>query len=59
MKTPTVIELDRLDSDQASMISLFLFVSIREYLKTVPNKGQKARSVIIIEEAHNIVGRSY
>ena len=58
MKTPTIIELDRLYTDQKCLITLFLLIGIREYLKTVPNSGTIPRYVIIIEEAHNIVGRS-
>jgi DNA helicase HerA-like ATPase len=37
-------------------LTLFLLLSIREYLKTVPKTGIGPRYVIIIEEAHNILG---
>jgi hypothetical protein len=57
MKVPAVIELDRLALDQACLLTLFLFMAIREYLKTLPKPVKDGpRYVIIIEEAHNIVG---
>ena len=58
MKTPTIIELDRLSIDSKCLITLFLLIAIREYLKTVPNNRIFPRFVIFIEEAHNIVGRN-
>jgi hypothetical protein len=56
MKTPSVIEVDRLAQDQKCLLTLFLFTGIREYLKTSPINGNEIRYCIIIEEAHNIVG---
>jgi len=56
LKVPAVLELDCLPSEQACLLTLFLLLSIREYLKTVPKTGIGPRYVIIIEEAHNILG---
>lgn len=56
-KVPAVLELDCLPPDQACLLTLFLLSSIREYLKTAPKSDMIPRYVMIIEEAHNIVGR--
>lgn len=58
LKTPTIIEFDRLHEEQACLTILFLLTSIREYLRTAPRGKKKLRYAIIIEEAHNIVGRT-
>lgn len=58
IRTPTVIELDRLDDYPRCIVTLFILLYIREYLKTSPNNDKDPRLVIIIEEAHNVVGRT-
>lgn len=58
MAVPAIIEFDRLHPEQACLLTLFLLTNIREYLKTVPKPGKDPRYIIIIEEAHNIVGRT-
>jgi hypothetical protein len=57
MKVPSVLELDSVNQEQACLLILFILMSIREYLKTVPKIGKDPRFVIIFEEAHNLVGR--
>lgn len=56
MAVPAIIELDRLHTEQACLLTLFLLTNIREYLKTAEKTDKTPRYVIIIEEAHNIVG---
>jgi len=56
MKVPAIIELDRLPRDQACLLTLFILTGIREYLKTASRANRTPRYIIIIEEAHNIVG---
>ena len=58
MEVPTVIEFDRLHTEQACLLTLFILTNIREYLKAAPKSQKTPRYVIIIEEAHNIVGKS-
>lgn len=58
MKVPSVIEFDRLHPDQASLSILFLLTGIRERLKTMPKYENYPGYVIIIEEAHNLVGNT-
>ena len=56
MSHSCVIELEQLSPDYASLQTLFLLMSIREYLITTPNEQKGLRLVIVIEEAHNLVG---
>lgn len=60
LTTPTIIELDRLSSEHAALVTLFLLTAIREAIKVTPRKGKddRPRIVLFIEEAHNVVGRS-
>ena len=57
MNVSSIIEFGRVQKDYACFIILLLITNIREYLKTVPKTEKNPRFVIIIEEAHNIVGR--
>lgn len=56
MKVPAIIEMDHLYLDQANILTLFLLMRIREYLKTAPRTEKPIRYVIILEEAQNILG---
>jgi hypothetical protein len=56
MSVPAIIELDHLYLDQANILTLFLLMRIREYLKTAPRTEKPVRYVIILEEAQNILG---
>lgn len=57
LTTPTVIELDRLSSEHACLMTLFLLTAIREAVRGSPHRGDSPRVVLVIEEAHNVVGR--
>jgi hypothetical protein len=57
LTTPTVIELDRLSGEQASLVTLFLLTAIREALRGSSYHEKRPRIVLFIEEAHNVVGR--
>ncbi|MDV3001086.1 MAG: hypothetical protein N5P05_002692 [Chroococcopsis gigantea SAG 12.99] len=61
LKYPTILELDYLNQDQANLITFFLLTKIREYVKRdssrILQSGPPAH-VILLEEAHNIVGRN-
>jgi hypothetical protein len=56
MNHPSVIEMDRLSSESRCLLTLFLLVSIREYIRIHPSEDGKLRYVLIIDEAHNLVG---
>jgi hypothetical protein len=59
LEHPTILELDYLNQDQANLMTFFLLTKIREYLKRKPiPEPVKPQHVILLEEAHNIVGRN-
>jgi DNA helicase HerA-like ATPase len=64
MRRPVVLELDALSPMQANLVTLFVLAQIREQLKVCSGPGEGfigARTlhhVVVIEEAHNLVGRS-
>ncbi|RJR23282.1 MAG: ATP-binding protein [Desulfobacteraceae bacterium] len=58
MGVPAVIEFYALEQTEGSLMSLFLKNGIRERLKTLQKQEKDPRYVIVIEEAHNIVGRT-
>ena len=59
LKYPTIIEMDYLSQDHACLLTLFLLSALREQIKTDPNRRRKdLHHVTVIEEAHNIVGRT-
>ena len=58
MTTPSVIELDHLPPEQACLLALFILMLLGEYIKTTASPGGRLRFVIIIDEAHLLVGRS-
>ncbi len=57
LQEPTIIELDRLSIEHANLVAFYLLLSINQYLRTFPSK-HKLRNVLVVEEAHNLIGRS-
>lgn len=58
MSRPTLIELDHLAAEKAALLTLFLLMSLRERLLSIPKTGTGLRLVLVLEEAHNLVGRT-
>jgi DNA helicase HerA-like ATPase len=59
LKFPTIIELDYLNQDQANLMTFLLLTKIREYIKRQRTEGSGLpEHVILLEEAHNLVGRN-
>jgi len=59
LQYPTILELDYLNQDQANLMTLFLLTKIREYVKRQrTEKPGIPEHIILLEEAHNIVGRN-
>ncbi|MGA2501324.1 MAG: hypothetical protein ABSH20_26595, partial [Tepidisphaeraceae bacterium] len=54
----TVLELNALSGEQKCLLTLFLLAAIREHIQLTPHTGDKPRLVVVLEEAHNLVGRS-
>jgi len=56
---PTIIELDYLSQDHACLLTLLLLSAIREEIRVNPKRRQPGlHHITVVEEAHNIVGRS-
>ncbi len=58
LHTNAIIELDHLGRDQACLFVLTLLTGIRQVVKALPSPHGRLRYVIIIEEAHTVVGAS-
>jgi len=58
IKVPSIIEMDRLHEESTSFIFLLILMNILAHLRTIPKSKKSPRLVIIIEEAHNIVGNN-
>lgn len=54
----TLLELAALPIEVACLLTLTLLTVVREQLKAIPHSGAAPRLVILLEEAHNLVGRS-
>ena len=57
-EVPSIIELDRLQPELACLVAVFVLTAVYKTLKASPAKNGSLRFVIIIEEAHNVVGRN-
>ena len=58
ISAPTLIEMEQLSRDHASLLILFMLTAIRERLITSSLTSDRPRLAIVIEEAHNLVGRT-
>ncbi|HBG25750.1 MAG: hypothetical protein A2Y10_20265 [Planctomycetes bacterium GWF2_41_51] len=59
VKVPSICEIDILQKEHKCISTLFLLNAIREYFSIIQSsKKDGLQYVIIIEEAHNILGRS-
>lgn len=57
MQRPVVLELDALNDDEKALMMMFLLVAVREHAKANRKSGSPLRHVILVEEAHNVIGR--
>lgn len=53
-----VLEMDYLTAEHTCLMTLFLLSSMREYVRINRASGADLTHVTVLEEAHNIVGRS-
>jgi hypothetical protein len=54
LRWPTVIELQALGPDQASLVNLFLLASLQRHVRQL-GPVDTLRNVLVLEEAHNLV----
>jgi hypothetical protein len=58
LKHPTIIEIQNLNAFQSCLLTLFLLSAIWEEIKISRRYSKGLKHLVVIEEAHNIVGRS-
>jgi DNA helicase HerA-like ATPase len=57
MTKPVVLELDGLNDDEKALAMMFLSATVRAHAKANRRSGVGLTHVILLEEAHNIIGR--
>jgi hypothetical protein len=56
INVPVVMEMDNRSEYQACIMTLFFLKRLIKYLKTRPNPGNRLRYIVMIEEAHVLLG---
>lgn len=57
MKNPVVLELDSLNEDEKALMMMFILTFVYEYAKANRRSGSPLCHVLVVEEAHNLIGR--
>lgn len=56
MNRPIVMELDSLNGDEKSLMMMFLLSYVYEYCKVMRKSGSPLKHMLLVEEAHNLIG---
>ena len=56
MGRPVILELDSLNGDEKSLLMMFLLSYVYEYCKVARKSGSPLRHMLLVEEAHNLIG---
>lgn len=56
MERPVILEMDSLNEEQANLMTMFILATLRQYTRITRKSGSLLKHVVVIEEAHNIVG---
>jgi hypothetical protein len=56
LEQPVILEMDSLNEEQANLMTMFILATLREYAKVTRRSGSTLKHLVVIEEAHNIVG---
>jgi Helicase HerA, central domain len=58
LKRPVILELDALNEEEKALFMMFILMLVREYAKERPRTNdQELEHVVLLEEAHNVIGR--
>jgi hypothetical protein len=57
MRRPVILELDSLNDEEKALLMMFLLTVVREYAKSKRKSGAPLSHVVLVEEAHNVIGR--
>jgi DNA helicase HerA-like ATPase len=58
MNSPIVLELDALNESEKSLMMMFLLSFVYEYCKIKRKSGSPLKHLLVVEEAHNLIGSS-
>ena len=56
MNRPIIMELDSLNGDEKSLMMMFLLSYVYEYCKVKRKSGSPLKHMLLVEEAHNLIG---
>lgn len=56
MGRPLILELDSLNGDEKSLLMMFLLSYVYEYCKIARKSGSPLKHMLLVEEAHNLIG---
>lgn len=56
MGRPIIMELDSLNGDEKSLMMMFLLSYVYEYCKVKRKSGSPLKHMLLVEEAHNLIG---
>lgn len=56
MEQPIVLELDSLNDEDRALMTMFILTTVREYATAKRKSGSTLKHVLLVEEAHNIIG---
>lgn len=56
MNRPVILELDSLNGDEKSLLMMFLLNYVYEYCKVKRKSGSPLKHMLLVEEAHNLIG---
>jgi hypothetical protein len=56
LQQPVVLELDALNADEKALMMMFVFTHLYEYAKANRPSGVPLTHVLVLEEAHNLIG---
>lgn len=58
MERPVVLELDSLNAEEQALMMMFLLTFVREQAKARRRSGSPLKHLLVVEEAHNVIGRA-
>lgn len=56
MEKPVILELDSLNEDEKALMMMFLLSYVYEYCKVKRKSGSPLKHMLLVEEAHNLIG---
>ncbi|MDM8528300.1 DUF87 domain-containing protein [Anaerolineales bacterium HSG24] len=57
MQRPVILELDALNEDEKALMMMFILTFVYEHAKANRRSGSPLKHVLLVEEAHNLIGR--